>query len=189
MFRDQNPIALSNKAGLGLTEIQEILEPGKTYCLLGSSGVGKTTLLNNLIGEHTFKTGEVRRKDSRGRHITSSRQLSILENGSLIVDNPGMRELGNIEIDEGLDETYSDIANLSRKCHFKNCTHTNEPDCAILQAVLDGDLDPDQVQNYLKIKKESNYYAMSYVEKRQKDRKLGKFYKSVLKSKKAEKQF
>ena len=130
-------LATAVKTGQGLDKIRRTLKVGMTYCLLGSSGVGKTTLLNKLIGEEIFTTGEVR-KDGKGRHVTARRQLIILEQGGMIIDTPGMRELGNIGVDSGLQETFKDIVDLSRKCRFKDCTHTNEPGCSVLEAVEKG---------------------------------------------------
>jgi ribosome biogenesis GTPase len=177
-------IAFSNKTGEGLEAIHRILEKGKTYCLLGSSGVGKTTLINKLLGEDIFATESVRKKDGKGRHVTARRQMIILEQGGLIIDTPGMRELGNIGIDLGLKETFADILDLARDCRFKNCTHRNEPGCAVKKAVEIGNLSGKRYQNYLKIRKESDFYAMSYLEKRNRDRKFGKLCKDAMKIKK-----
>lgn len=174
-------IAFSNKTGTGLDAIQRLISTGKTYCLLGSSGVGKTTLLNRLIGQDVFATGTVREKDSRGRHITARRQLTILEKGGMIIDTPGMRELGNIGVDTGIKETFSDIVTLARKCRFHDCTHTTESGCAVVQAVEEGHLDSGRYQNYIKISKESEYHEMSYLEKRRKDKKFGKMVKEMKK--------
>ncbi|MFC1683366.1 ribosome small subunit-dependent GTPase A [Candidatus Zixiibacteriota bacterium] len=175
-------IAFSNKTGRGLDEIKSTIKVGMTYCLLGSSGVGKTTLLNKLIGEEIFTTGAVRQKDGKGRHITARRQLTILEQGGMIIDTPGMRELGNIGVDTGLQETFKDIVTLSQACRFKNCTHTNEPGCSVLEAVEKGQLNAKRHQNYLKLRKESEYYEMSYLERRKRSKELGKFYKQAKKS-------
>jgi ribosome biogenesis GTPase len=174
-------IAFSNKTGEGIDAIQSLISAGKTYCLLGSSGVGKTTLLNRLIGQDVFTTGAVREKDSRGRHITARRQLSILENGGMIIDTPGMRELGNIGVDTGIKETFSDIVTLARKCRFNDCTHTTESGCAVVQAVEEGHLTSGRYQNYIKVSKESEYHEMSYLEKRRKDKKFGKMVKEMKK--------
>ena len=174
----------SNKNKSGLKDIKDLLTPGLTYCLLGSSGVGKTTLLNNLIGESLFKTKEVREKDGRGRHATTSRQLIRLDCGAMVVDTPGMRELGNFSIESGLDETFSEIAELSKDCKFSDCTHASEKGCAVLKAVADGRLSEKRYQNYIKMNKEAIYHEMSYLEKRQKDKKFGKFCKTVMKQKK-----
>ena len=157
--------------------------PGKTYCLLGSSGVGKTTLLNNLIGEGLYATDAVR-KDGKGRHITTRRQLIILKDGGLIVDTPGMRELGNIGINAGIKETFSDIYDLAKECKYKNCTHTVEPGCKILESVKEDLLNEKHYQNFLKLQKESKHYEMTYQEKRKKDHGFGKFIKQAMKNNK-----
>lgn len=186
MNPDYEIIAFSNKTGDGLEYIQKMIKPGKTYCLLGSSGVGKTTLINRLIGENIFATHDVREKDGKGRHVTARRQLIILEQGGLIIDTPGMRELGNIGVETGLNVTFKDIFNLAQNCHFKDCTHITEPDCAVINAVKNKELSEKRYQNYLKIRKESEYYEMSYLEKRSKEKQFGKFIKSVKKTIKKE---
>jgi len=174
----------SNKSEPSLKNVKDLLDPGRTYCLVGSSGVGKTTLLNNLIGESIFKTKTVREKDRKGRHATTARQLIRLDCGAMVVDTPGMRELGNISVEEGLDETFAEIAELTAKCRFTDCTHVNEKGCAVLKAVAEGRIPEKRYQNYIKMNKESIYNELSYYEKRQKDKKFGKFIKSVIKHKK-----
>jgi len=124
-----------------------------------------------------YATGAVREKDGKGRYITARRQLTILERGGLIIDTPGMRELGNIGTNTGLNETFIDIITLAQKCRFKNCTHVNESGCSVLEAVEKGELSAERYQNYLKIRRESEYHKMSYLEKRKKDKKFGKFIK------------
>ena len=183
---DNEILAFSNKTGEGLENIKRILKHGKTYCLLGSSGVGKTTLINKLIGKNIFATNDVRDKNGKGRHVTARRQLIILEQGGLIIDTPGMRELGNIGVETGLKVTFMDIFNLAQYCHFKNCTHISEPDCSVINAVKNGELSEKRYQNYLKIRKESEYHEMSYLEKRNKDKQFGKFIKTAKKTKKQE---
>jgi ribosome biogenesis GTPase len=177
-------IPFSNVTGDGFEDILDCLKPCKTYCLIGSSGVGKTTLLNKILGEEKYTIGEVRQKDGRGRHITARRHLIILQNGSLIVDTPGMRELGIFGIEEGLSETFSEIFTIARNCQFRDCTHTHEKNCAVLGAVEEGVIDQDRYRNFLKIEKEAAYYQMSYAEKRKRDKQFGKFCKQVMKSKK-----
>jgi ribosome biogenesis GTPase len=172
-------VAFSNKTGEGLDKIQKMLKPGHTYCLLGTSGVGKTTLINRLIGKDILATNAVREKDGKGRHVTARRQLIILEQGGLIIDTPGMRELGSIGVNAGLNETFMDITALAQDCRFKNCSHTDEPGCSVTKAVKEGELSVKRYQNYLKIRKESEYYEMSYLEKRKKDKKLGKLYREA----------
>jgi ribosome biogenesis GTPase len=174
----------SNKDASGLKKIADLLTARKTYCLLGSSGVGKTTLLNNLIGESLFSTKTVREKDSKGRHATTYRQLIRLESGALVIDTPGMRELGNFSVETGIDETFSEIAELSEQCQFNDCTHVNETGCAVIKAVEDGKISPERFQNYNKMRKESMYNEMSYLEKRKKDKQFGKMCKTVMKHKK-----
>ena len=174
-------IPLSNLTPDGLDSFRAILERGKTYCLLGSSGVGKTTLLNSLAGKEIFETNPVREKDSRGRHTTARRQLVVLGNGSLLVDTPGMRELGLIGAEESIDNSFSDIHELSESCRFADCTHTHETDCAVVAALEAGTLDEERYQNYKKLLKESAYHQMTYAEKRKKDKQFGRMIKKAMK--------
>jgi ribosome biogenesis GTPase len=176
-------LAFSNESGSNIDSIKNLLQLGKTYCLLGSSGVGKTTLLNRILGDARFETQSVSKKENKGRHTTTSRELIILENGAMLIDTPGMRELGNIAVDVGLDETFSDIVDLAMSCKFTNCSHTNEKGCAILAAIEEGGLSEKRYQNYLKMKNEAAFNDMSYHEKREKDKSFGKMVKSVMKSK------
>lgn len=176
--------SFNNKTAEGLKIVHDLLVAKKTYCLLGSSGVGKTTLINELIGRQTFKTKEVREKDGKGKHATTSRQLIKLKCGAIVIDTPGMRELGNFLIDEGLDETFSDIKTMSEKCKFNDCTHSHEKGCAVLAAIEEGALSEKRYQNYLKMNKEATYNEMSYIEKRRKDKQFGKMCKDVMKHKK-----
>ncbi len=176
--------ALSNKTGLGLDCFQQVLEKGKTYCLLGSSGVGKTALLNNLLGKEIFETNTVREKDGKGRHTTARRQLIVLDNGVMFIDTPGMRELGMIGVNAGIMESFADMTELAKSCRFSNCTHTGETGCSILSAIAEGELSEDRYRSYLKLMKESKYHEMSYFEKRKKEKEFGKFIKSVMKNNK-----
>lgn len=173
-------ITLSNVTGTGLDQIRELVRPGKTYCLLGSSGVGKTTLVNRLVGDSGLETGEVSHT-GEGRHTTTRRQLIVLEHGGLLIDMPGMRELGMLGVSEGIDNSFADIQAYSLNCRFANCTHNNEPGCAIQSAIARDELEPAHFQNYLKLKKESEFHEMSGLEKRKKDREFGKLVRSVQK--------
>ncbi len=176
-------IPFSNLDRSSLKLVKELLVPGKTYCLLGSSGVGKTTLINNLLDEARFQTHSVREKDGKGRHITTRRQLINLNNGAMIIDTPGMRELGNFDVNIGIHNTFDEIADLSNQCRYNDCSHTQEQGCAILAALKDGVISEERYQNYVKLNKESAHYEMSYLEKKRKDKKFGKLVKSVMKNK------
>lgn len=175
-------ITLSNVTGKGVDQIREFMLPGKTYCLLGSSGVGKTTLINRLVGDSGLETREVSHT-GEGRHTTTRRQLIVLEHGGLLIDMPGMRELGMLGVSEGIDDSFADIQEYSKNCRFANCTHTNEPGCAVQRAIEQDELNAEHFQNYLKLKKESEFHEMSYLEKRKKDRTFGQFVHSVMKAK------
>lgn len=174
------PVSTVTGEGIGLLE-QE-LQAGKTYCLLGSSGVGKTTLLNTLVGESLLAVNEVRKKDSKGRHITVRRELICLKSGSIFIDTPGMRELGNFAIDDGLQETFDKIFSYGHRCRYKDCSHTHEPNCAVRDAVERGDIDEERYRNYLKLRKEAAHYETSYAEKRRKEKMFGKMMKNYKKS-------
>jgi ribosome biogenesis GTPase / thiamine phosphate phosphatase len=178
---DTKVIPFSNMSGAGLRTIGESLQKGKTYCLVGSSGVGKTTLLNHLLGREEFETNAVREKDGRGRHTTARRQLSIIGNGALLVDTPGMREVGMMGVGQVIDDSFSDVQALSELCHFRDCTHTSEFGCAVLGAVGSGELDEARYRGYLKLVKESRFNDLSYAEKRKKDKDFGRMVKTVTK--------
>ncbi len=184
LIPDIRVVPFSNKNQTGLQHVKELLVPWKTYCLLGSSGVGKTTLINNLQDEVRLKTHCVREKDGKGRHITTRRQLINLKTGAMIIDTPGMRELGNFAVDTGIHSTFDEIAELSNQCRYNDCSHTQEQGCSILAALKDGIISQERYQNFIKLNKESAFYEMSYLEKKRKDKKFGKFVKSVMKEKK-----
>ncbi len=183
----ESVIAFSNTRSADIEVVANLLMPGQTYCLLGSSGVGKTTLLNKLVGEDRFATSEIRAKDQKGRHTTTKRHLVVVPGKGIIIDTPGMRELGNIDLTEGIKKTFNKIDELSRQCKFRDCSHTQEPKCAVLAALKKGEIDENHYNNYIKLRKEAEYNKMSYVEKRRKDKKLGKYYKQVMASKKSKK--
>jgi ribosome biogenesis GTPase len=172
---------ISNVTERGVKALSDNLLPGKTYCLLGQSGVGKTSILNNLLGTDAFRVNEVRKKDGKGKHTTVRRQLICLDSGSIFIDTPGMRELGNFEIETGLNLTFDDFSEYSARCRFRDCTHTHEEGCAIIEAVEKGIIDEDRFRNYLKLKKESAFYAMSYHEKRKKEKSFGRIIKNYKK--------
>ncbi len=175
-------ITLSNVTGEGVEQVKQLMLPGKTYCLLGSSGVGKTTLINQLSGHDTLETAAVS-GTGEGRHTTTRRHLVVLENGGLLIDMPGMRELGILSAGEGLDDSFADISALAASCRFADCSHNNEPGCAIRKAIESGELNAGHYQSYLKLKAESDFNEMSYVDKRKKDKAFGKIVKTVSKGK------
>lgn len=174
-------IALSNVTGDGIDQLRESLLAGKTHCLLGSSGVGKTTLINRLVGDSGLQTGAVSHT-GEGRHTTTRRQLIALQHGGFLIDMPGMRELGLLDVGDGIDDGFADIREYAMSCRFADCTHANEPGCAVRQAIAQDEIDADHFRNYLKLRKESEFHGMSYLEKRKKDREFGQFVHSAVKA-------
>lgn len=179
-------LSFSNLNGAGLEDIRRIIESGKTYCLIGSSGVGKTTLLNALIGDDIFFTKDIRQKDEKGRHATSRRQLVLLEDGGMIIDTPGMRELGIMDAESGLQASFTDIEELAKECRYKDCTHTREGGCAVKEAVEEGRLEHGRYKSYMKLRRESAFNEMSYLERRRKDKSFGRMVKDVTSHRKKE---
>jgi len=173
-------VALSNVTAAGYAEFNGLLEKARTYCLLGSSGVGKTTLLNRLLGGEIFATQAVRAKDGRGHHTTTQRQMVSLPNGAWVIDTPGMRELGLFAVDESIMDNFSEVQVLADTCRFTDCTHTTEPGCAIRRALRDGTLTEERLRSYQKLLKESMHLELSYAEKRQHDRQRGRMIKAAL---------
>jgi ribosome biogenesis GTPase len=147
-------VAISALAGDGLAALAPWLAPGRTVALIGSSGVGKSTLANALLGESRQATGDVREDDSRGRHTTTRRELLVLPSGALLLDTPGMRELQLWGEDSGVDGAFPDIAGLARQCRFRDCAHEGEPGCAVLAALESGELDPARLASWRKLKRE-----------------------------------
>ena len=152
---------------IGLDELKEYFTPGTTVCFLGSSGAGKSTLLNAIAGEDIMKTAAIREDDSEGRHTTTHRQLIELENGAYIIDTPGMREIGMASVEEGIDDTFSDIIELESHCRFGNCKHETEPGCAVKAAIESGELMPERLMLYKNLHAENkrNYALKKQVSK------------------------
>lgn len=172
--------ALSNLTGDGVDDLKARLLPGKTYCFVGSSGVGKSTLINRLIGREMLETKAVS-ATGEGRHTTVRRELIRLEGGALVIDNPGMREFGLLGAEGGLGNCYSAIPALASGCRYRDCSHTGEPGCAVLDAVRSGQISREHLESFLKLREESERYQMSYAEKRKKDRDFGRYLKSAKK--------
>ncbi len=174
-------ITLSNVTRNGVDELEAMLLPGRTYCFVGSSGVGKSTLINGLTGRAMQETGQVS-ATGEGRHTTVRRELIRLAGGALVIDNPGMREFGILGSENSVSDYFSDITDLAADCRYRDCTHSGEPGCAISEALDSGDISQERFENYLKLKSESEFHQMTYAEKRKKDRDFGRFVKSVKKS-------
>ncbi|MFM2106321.1 MAG: hypothetical protein RL338_1353 [Chloroflexota bacterium] len=171
-------VALSSLSGEGLDALAPWLRPGRTLALVGSSGVGKSTLLNRLAGGERMATGGIRADDGKGRHTTTHRELFRLPSGALLLDTPGMRELGMWDAGEGLDETFADLAALAAACRFSDCAHEREPGCAILAAVSSGALAEARVASWRRLGTESASLP-SYAERRQAGRAFSKKVRSV----------
>jgi ribosome biogenesis GTPase / thiamine phosphate phosphatase len=153
-------LVMSARERTGLEQLDEYLQAGQTIAVLGSSGVGKSTLINRLLGEDRLRTNEVRDSDQRGRHTTTHRELVRLPGGALLIDTPGMRELQLWSADTGVAEAFDDIAVLGRDCHFADCAHETEPRCAVKQAVAEGRLDAERLASYHKLQKELSWLAV-----------------------------
>ena len=182
--RRLNPaIAVEAINGLNAESVSTLapwLTPGKTICVLGSSGVGKSTLVNTLLGEAQQETKSIREDDAKGRHTTTRRSLIPLETGALILDTPGMREIQLTDCKDGIEETFADIQALAATCRYHDCQHIEEPGCAVRQAVEAGELDERRLDNYLKLLREEAFNSANMAERRAKDKSLGKYYKRTL---------
>jgi len=170
---------VSNQTRYGYSEFSKIIRKGQTYCLLGSSGVGKSTLINNMLGEERLKTGSISLSSNKGRHVTTRRELFILPGGGILIDNPGMREIGITGSSTGLQDAFSSILVLSGRCRFKDCTHMHESGCAVLEALEKEEIDRDSYENYLKLEREKEHFESTVFEKRRKDKEFGKMVKRI----------
>jgi ribosome biogenesis GTPase len=175
-----NVYVVSAKTGYGLETLSKYLQPNKTIVFLGSSGVGKSSLVNALFGEEIMAVNEIREDDSRGRHTTTHRQLIKLNNGVMIIDTPGLRELGMWDVSQGLEQSFADVEKFLGKCKFNDCRHINEPGCAIKLALENGELSAERWNSYQKLKHEAKYSDDKEEFLREKE----KFFKSIAKSRK-----
>ncbi|MDZ7604587.1 MAG: ribosome small subunit-dependent GTPase A [Cyclobacteriaceae bacterium] len=178
---------LSNLTKEGLHQIHDFIEKGKTYCVVGSSGVGKSTLINNLLNRAVLRTSEISESTNKGKHTTEHRELFVLENGGIIIDTPGMRELGMTDNLDGIKSTFQNIADLALKCKFPDCRHLDETGCAVIEGLENGTIDGESLDNYRKILREQERFQTSVAEKRKKDRQFGKMAREIMKEKKKSK--
>jgi len=173
--------AISNETLEGYDSLKLKIEKGKTFCLLGSSGVGKSTLLNNLSGRTIMKTDAISQSTSKGRHVTSHRELIVIENGGILIDNPGMREVGIVDTAHRLEATFDKIFKISQNCKFKDCTHTGETGCLVIEALEKGDIDQSSYDNYIKMEREKSHFESTVYERRKKEKGFGKMLKNYKK--------
>ena len=173
---------ISNASFQGVEALKDSIKKRKTYCLLGSSGVGKSTLLNTISGQQLMKTNTISEHSNRGKHVTTHRELIVFENGGILIDNPGMREVGITDSENGLETTFETIVELARVCKFKDCTHTNEIGCAVIAALKEGEIEKSSYENYLKMAREQEHFESTLAEKRKRDKAFGKIMKHYKKN-------
>ncbi len=159
-FKDIDSFYISAVKNKGVEDLKPFLKKGSTVCFVGSSGVGKSSIINVLLGEDKIRISEVREADSKGRHTTSNKQIFCLPGGALVIDTPGMREIGLWGDDDKLESSFFDIIELSQFCNFNDCEHISEPDCAVLKAVNDNELSESRYDNFIKLKKELKFIQM-----------------------------
>jgi len=178
------PVAtVSDRTAEGYGALKAMIAKGRIYCMLGSSGVGKSTLLNRLCGGDRMRTDAISHSTGKGRHVTSHRALFVLEGGALLIDNPGMREVGVVDSGRGLESTFDHVLAFSGACRFRDCTHTTEAGCAVLDAVRRGEIGAASYESFLKMEKERAHFESSMVERRRKDRAFGKMVDAYKKGK------
>lgn len=178
-------VAVSNETLAGFDALNSYIRPGSTLCMLGSSGVGKSTLLNRLTGREMMKTEAISQSVQKGKHTTTHRHLVLLENGGILIDNPGMREVGMADSASGIDMTFDAIGRLAGQCRYKDCMHTGESGCAVIQAVNSGEIPQAAYENYLKLQKESSFFESSAAERARKDKLFGRMMKNYKKNQKS----
>ncbi len=181
-IKDVKTIPVNNEP-IGYKTLEAFIQKGNTYCLLGSSGVGKSTLLNRLSGNELMKTAEISASVNKGKHTTSHRELIVLKDGGILIDNPGMREVGIADTASGLEVTFDTILEYAEQCRFKDCTHEHENGCVVQEALENGNLDLDAFNNFRKMEREKEHFESDALERKKKDKDLGKLIKKVVKQK------
>ena len=177
---------VSAVTGQGLAALRALVAPGTTAVMIGSSGVGKSTLLNRFAGEELRRTAEVRGADGRGRHTTSLRELFVLPGGGCLIDTPGLREVGLAEDDGSLEQAFADVAAFAAACRFRDCSHHAEPGCAVKEALASGELSPERYESYLKLRREARHASgradeRLRRERQQRDKAIAKLQKTFKK--------
>jgi len=181
-FPEIDFIPVSAVSEKGLDNLKNYIEKGKTYCFLGSSGVGKSSLINELLKKDIIKTETVSSYNDRGKHATTNRQMYFLENGGIVIDNPGTREVGMADVNEGIDDLFDKITEWSKECKYVDCAHIHEPECRVLLALKNGELSEEQYLNYINLKKEADFFKLNKHGKREKNHQFGKLIKSAKKN-------
>jgi len=194
LLKNAAVIAASALTGQGFNELESIIKKGKTYAFAGSSGAGKSSIINRLAGREIAGVAEVREKDSKGRHTTTARELFILPSGAILIDTPGMRELGLWEETGRSVPGFEDIDELAASCRFSDCRHEKEPGCMIRKAMEEGVLDPKRLKSYMKLKREAFHLRAKVsekaaFEKKQREKGFGKMVKAVMKEKNKRKNY
>ena len=178
-FEDVDVLVTSTVTHAGLNALTDYIQQGKTYCFVGSSGAGKSSLINKLLDDDLIATQAIGEKSGRGMHTTTSREMYVTGSGGIIIDNPGSREVGVVDSKTGVVEVFSDIEDIARQCKFQDCHHEQEPGCAVQDALRDGTIAASRYENYMRLQKENKHYEMSSYKRRQKDKKFGKFVKNA----------
>src|SRR3989339_276180 len=182
------PVILTDALiGTGVNEIKNILSEGKTGVFAGSSGVGKSTIINSLMDKEILKTSEGSSSINKGKHTTTRRELLIIPNGGIVIDTPGMREFQLWNVDDGINQVFDEIEIISRECKFSNCTHTKEAGCAVLKALVKGIIDEAKLQSYYKLQKEIRYLEekqdeKGFLKRKEREKKIGKAIKQLYKT-------
>jgi ribosome biogenesis GTPase / thiamine phosphate phosphatase len=178
-FGDIDVLTTSTITSSGIDDLVDFIANGKTYCFLGSSGVGKSSIINKLLQKNQIATKAIGTKTGRGKHTTTARETYFTANGGIIIDNPGSREVGVADASTGLGMVFADIASIANTCRFKDCKHANEPGCAVQLALNTNTINVSQYENYQKLQKEAEHYERSTYEKHLKDKEFGKFIKNA----------